>query len=195
MNPYRGTKKLGSVGLPLMNTDIKLVDPESGKEVPIGEPGEIHVKGPQIMKGYLNKPEETKNTIDDDGYLRTGDVAVFDEDGYLKIVDRTKDMLIVGGFKVFSSKVEDIIVKHPSVETIAIVGTPNPDRPGSEIVKGYFVISSDANIGNEEDFKSDLTEWMKEKLAPYEVPKIIELREELPLTLVGKVDKKLLRNK
>ncbi|MHA2218678.1 MAG: AMP-binding enzyme, partial [Candidatus Hodarchaeales archaeon] len=77
----------------------------------------------------------------------------------------------------------------------AIVGTPNPDRPGSEIVKGYFVISSDANIGNEEDFKSDLTEWMKEKLAPYEVPKIIELREELPLTLVGKVDKKLLRNK
>ena len=195
MNPYRGTKKLGSIGLPLMNTDIKLVDPESGKEVPMGEPGEIHVKGPQVMKGYLNKPEETKNTIGDDGYLRTGDVAVFDEDGYLKVVDRTKDMLIVGGFKVFSSKVEDIIAKHPVVETIAIIGTPNPDRPGSEIVKGYFVISSDADIGNEDDFKSDLTEWMKEKLAPYEVPKIIELREELPLTLVGKVDKKLLRKK
>jgi long-chain acyl-CoA synthetase len=195
MNPYRGTKKLGSVGLPLMNTDIKLVDPETGKEVPLGEPGEIHVKGPQVMKGYLNKPEETKNTISEDGYLRTGDVAVFDEDGYLKIVDRTKDMLIVGGFKVFSSKVEDIISKHPSVETVAIIGTPNPDRPGSELVKGYFVISPDTDYENEDKFKSNLTEWMKEKLAPYEVPKIIELREELPLTLVGKVDKKLLRKK
>jgi long-chain acyl-CoA synthetase len=195
MNPYRGTKKLGSVGLPLPNTDIKLVDPETEQEVPLGEPGEILVKGPQVMKGYLNKPEETKNTIGDDGYLRTGDVAVFDEEGYLKIVDRTKDMLIVGGFKVFSTKVEDIIAKHPAVDTIAIVGTPNPDRPGSEIVKGYFVISSDTKYDDEDKFKDSLIEWMKEKLAPYEVPKIIELREELPLTLVGKVDKKLLRKK
>jgi long-chain acyl-CoA synthetase len=193
MNPYRGTKKLGSIGLPLMNTDIKLIDPETGKEVPIGEPGEIHVKGPQVMKEYLNKPEETKNTIGEDGYLRTGDVAVFDEDGYLKIVDRTKDMLIVGGFKVFSTKVEDIISKHPAVNTVAIIGTPNPERPGSELVKGYFVISSDYEIENEDKLKRNLTEWMKEKLSPYEVPKIIEIREELPLTLVGKVDKKLLR--
>ena len=191
MNPYRGTKKLGSIGLPLMNTDLKLIDPETGQEVPMGEPGEIHVKGPQIMKGYLNKPTETKNTIGEDGYLRTGDVAVFDEDGYLKIVDRTKDMLIVGGFKVFSTKVEDIISKHPAVDTVAIVGTPNPDRPGSEIVKGYFVISTEYE--NEDESKASLTEWMKEKLSPYEVPKIIELRKELPLTLVGKVDKKLLR--
>ncbi|MHA1236389.1 MAG: AMP-binding protein [Candidatus Hodarchaeales archaeon] len=193
MNPYRGTKKLGSIGLPLMNTDIKLIDPETGKEVPIGEPGEIHVKGPQVMKEYLNKPEETKNTIGEDGYLRTGDVAVFDEDGYLKIVDRTKDMLIVGGFKVFSTKVEDIISKHPAVNTVAIIGTPNPERPGSELVKGYFVISSDYEYENEDKLKRNLTEWMKEKLSPYEVPKIIEIREELPLTLVGKVDKKLLR--
>ena len=113
------------------------------------------------MKGYLNKPTETENTIGEDGYLRTGDVAVFDEDGYLKIVDRTKDMLIVGGFKVFSTKVEDIISNHPSVDTVAIVGTPNPDRPGSEIVKGYFVISTEYE--DEDKFKESLTKWMKEK--------------------------------
>ncbi len=194
MNPYRGEKKLGSIGLPLMNTDIKLIDPDTGKEVPIGEPGEIHVKGPQIMKGYLNKPEETKNTIGPDGYLRTGDVAIFDNDGYLKLVDRTKDMLIVGGFKVFSSKVEDTIAQHPAVNMIAIVGVANPDRPGSELVKAFIVISPDYDYGkNESKLKEELTSWMKSKLAPYEVPKFIEFREELPLTLVGKVDKKILR--
>ncbi len=194
MNPYKGLKKLGSIGLPLMNTDIKLIDPDTGKEVPIGEPGEIYVKGPQIMKGYLNKPEETKNTIGEDGYLRTGDIAIFDEEGYLRLVDRTKDMLIVGGFKVFSTKVEDIISQHPAVNMIAIVGVPNPDRPGSEIVKAFIVIAANYEYDDNEDkLKEDLTIWMKSKLAPYEVPKIMVFRNELPITLVGKVDKKILR--
>jgi long-chain acyl-CoA synthetase len=193
-NPYRGVKKLGTIGVPLMNTDIKLVDPSTGKEVEIGEPGEICVKGPQVMKGYWNKPDETKNTLGDDGYLRTGDVAIFDEDGYLKIVDRTKDMIIVGGFKVFSSKLEDSITQHPAVNNVATVGVPNPDRPGSEFVKAYIAISPDYDFGNDyESLKKELLSWIKSKVAPYEVPKFIEFREDLPLTLVGKIDKKALR--
>ena len=112
-------------------------DPETGKEVELGQPGEICVKGPQVMIGYFNKPEETKKTIDADGYLHTGDVAVQDENGYLSIVDRTKDMIIVGGFKVFSKKVEEVLTGHPAVEMIAMVGLPNPERPGSELVKAF----------------------------------------------------------
>jgi long-chain acyl-CoA synthetase len=192
MNPYKGKKKLGSIGLPLMNTDLKLIDPATNQEVEIGEPGEICVKGPQIMKGYWKKPEETKNTIDADGYLHTGDVAIFDDDGYLRIVDRTKDMLIVGGFKVFSSKLENNLTKHPGVNTVAIVGVPNPDRPGSEIVKAYVTLAPDYE-GDENSFEEDFTSWVKDKVAPYEVPKIIEVRKELPLTQVGKIDKKILR--
>lgn len=196
MNPYRGIKKLGTVGLPLMNTDIKLVEVGTNKEVQIGEHGEILVKGPQLMKGYWNKPEETANTIDKNGWLHTGDVAIFDEDGYLHLVDRTKDMIIVGGFKVFSNKLENVITEHPAIEMIATIGVPNPDRPGSEFVKAFITISPDYEYdkNKEEEFKKELIEWVKKKVAPYEVPKFIEIRDELPLTLVGKVDKKELRS-
>ncbi len=194
MNPYRGPKKLGTIGLPLMNTDIKLVDPSTGDEVKLGEPGEICVKGPQVMKGYWNKPEETEKTIDEEGYIHTGDVAIMDEEGYLKIVDRTKDMIIVGGFKVFSSKLEEDLTQHPAINMVATIGVPHPDRPGSELVKAYITISPDYEYdGNSDRLKEELIEWAKEKVSPYEVPKIIEIREELPLTAVGKVDKKLLR--
>ena len=194
MNPYRGVKKLGTIGLPLMNTDIKLVDPETGKEVEIGEPGEICVKGPQVMKGYWKKPEETENVIDEQGYIRSGDVAIFDEDGYLRIVDRTKDMIIVSGYKVFSSKLENIMTKHPAIDTIAAIGVPDPERPGSELVKTYVALSSDYEYnGNKENLKEEIIKWTKKKVAPFEVPKIIEIHEELPLTVIGKVDKKELR--
>jgi len=194
MNPYRGTRKLGSIGLPLPNCDIKLVDPVTGKEVGIGEPGEICVKGAMVMIGYLNKPEETKMAIDGDGYMHSGDVGIFDKEGYLRIVDRTKDMIIVGGFKVFSTKLEDVLTAHPAIEMIATIGIPNPDRPGSELVKAYIQIDPDYSYdGNEEALKEDIIKFAKEKCAPYEVPKIIEFTEELPLTLVGKVDKKRLR--
>ncbi|MFX0122348.1 MAG: AMP-binding protein [Candidatus Hodarchaeota archaeon] len=194
MNPYRGIKKLGTIGLPLMNTEIKLVDPSTGDEVKLGEPGEICVKGPQVMKEYWDKPEETKETIDENGYIHTGDVAIMDEDGYLRIVDRTKDMIIVGGFKVFSSKLEDVLTQHPAINMVATIGIPNPDRPGSELVKAYVTISPDYKFnGNKERLKKDILEWAKEKISPYEVPKMIEIREELPLTTIGKVDKKLLR--
>ena len=193
MNPAKGKKKLGSIGLPLLNTDIKLLDTDTGKEVALGEPGEICVKGPQVMVGYFNKPDETKNTIDADGYLHTGDVAVQDEEGYLKIVDRTKDMLIVGGFKVFSKKVEEVLTGHPAIEMIATVGVPNPERPGSELVKAFVMLAKEYQDKDKNEIEKDILRFAREKLAPYEVPKIIEIRKELPLTSVGKLDKKLLR--
>ncbi len=194
VNPYRGKKKLGHIGLPLLNTDIKLLEPGTGREVGIGEPGEICVKGPQVMVGYFNNPEETKKAIDADGYMHTGDVAVFDEEGYLRIVDRTKDMIIVSGFKVFSKKVEDILAEHPAIDMIATIGMENPERPGSEFVKAYVTISPDYTFdGDEKALQADILKFAKEKLAPYEVPKVIEFKKELPLTAVGKIDKKVLR--
>ena len=194
MNPSLGNKKLGKVGMPILNVELKLVDPETGKEVPLGEPGEICVRGPLVMQGYYNKPEETKNAIDSDGYMHSGDVGIMDEDGYVKIVDRTKDMIIVGGFKVFSAKIEDTLSKHPAIGMIALIGLPNPDRPGSEIVKAHIQLNPDFEYdGNEETLKEDITKFAKENCAPYEVPKIIEIAEELPLTVIGKIDKKVLR--
>ncbi|MFO7667734.1 MAG: AMP-binding protein [Desulfobacterales bacterium] len=193
MNPFKGKKKLGSIGLPLLNTDIKLLDTDTGKEVALGEPGEICVKGPQVMIGYFNRPDETKKTIDADGYMHTGDVAVQGEDGYLKIVDRTKDMLIVGGFKVFSKKVEEILTEHPAIEMIATIGVPNPERPGSELVKAFVMLAKEYQDKDKNEIEKDILRFAKEKLAPYEVPKIIEIRKELPLTSVGKLDKKVLR--
>ncbi len=193
-NPSKGKKKLGHIGLPFPNVDFKLLDPDTGKEVPIGEAGEICVKGPMVMEGYHNKPEETKKAIDSDGFMHTGDVGIMDEEGYVRIADRTKDMIIVGGFKVFSAKLEDTLTKHPAIEMVATIGVPNPDRPGSEIVKAIIQIAPDYKYdGDEEALKEKITAFAKENCSPYEVPKIIEFTEELPLTVVGKVDKKLLR--
>jgi len=193
MNPSQGKTKLGSIGLPLINTDIKLLDPATGKEVAVGEPGEICVKGPQVMIGYFNKPEETKLAIDEKGYMHTGDVAISDEDGYLSIVDRTKDMIIVSGFKVFSVKVEDVLSEHPAIDMIATVGVDNPDRPGSEFVKAYIQLIPEYAGKDKKELEADIVKFAKEKLAAYEVPKVIEFRDELPLTAVGKMDKKVLR--
>ena len=196
LNPYKGERKLGSIGLPLLNTELKLIDTDTGEEVLLGEPGEICVKGPEIMKGYYNKPEETAKAIDKDGYMHTGDVAIMDEKGYLRIVDRTKDMIIVGGFKVFSTKLEDVLAKHPAIGMVATIGIPNLDRPGSEIVKAFIQIDPNFEFdGNEEALKEEITQFAKENCSPYEVPKIIEFSDELPLTVVGKIDKKVLRTK
>ncbi|MFX0080661.1 MAG: AMP-binding protein [Candidatus Hodarchaeota archaeon] len=193
-NPSKGKKKLGHVGLPFPNVDFKLLDPDTGAEVPIGEPGEICVKGPMVMQGYYNKPEETKKAKDADGFMHTGDMGAMDEEGYVKIVDRTKDMIIVGGYKVFSAKLEDTLTKHPAIEMVATIGVPNPERPGSEIVKAFIQLDPDFKYdGNEEALKEDILAFAKENCAPYEVPKSFEITEELPLTSVGKVDKKLLR--
>jgi long-chain acyl-CoA synthetase len=196
MNPSKGKKKLGTVGMPILNVECRLTDPGTGEEVPVGEPGEICVKGPLVMQGYYNKPEETAHAIDKEGYMHTGDVAIMDEDGYLTIVDRTKDMIIVGGFKVFSSKVEDALSKHPAIGILALIGEENPERPGSEIVKAYIQLDPAFSFdGNEEALKEDIKAFAREKVAPYEAPKIIEIIKEMPLTAVGKIDKKVLRLK
>jgi len=193
-NPVKGKKKLGTIGLPLLNTDIRLLDPETGREVAVGEPGEMCVKGPQVMVGYYGKPEETRNVIDADGYLHTGDVVVQDEEGYLRVVDRTKDMIIVSGFKVFSVKVEAILAEHPAIASVALIGIPNPERPGSELVKAFVQRDpGHAFEGDEAALMEDILAFARAKLAPYEVPKTVEFRKELPLTPVGKLDKKLLR--
>ncbi len=177
-----------------MNTDIKLTDPETGNVVGTGQPGEICIKGPQVMVGYFKRPQETAQVMDDDGYLHTGDVAIQDTDGYLRIVDRTKDMIIVGGFKVFSRKVEEVLITHPAIGMVAIIGTINPERPGSEIVKAYAVLKPEYPTGkDEETLKKEILDYARERLTPYEVPKVLEIRPELPLTSVGKIDKKILR--
>lgn len=194
MNPSKGTKKLGTIGLPILNIDMKLVDPANGKEVARGEAGELCVKGPVVMKGYYNKPEETANAIDADGYMHTGDVAVQDEDGYLRLVDRTKDMINISGFKVFSKRVEEILCGHPAIDVVAVVGVPNPELPGSELVKAYIVLKpGHGKTGEEDGLKKDIQAFARKSLAPYEVPKTIIFRPELPLTSIGKIDKKALR--
>ena len=194
MNPYHGKKKLGTIGLPLLNTDVKLVEPGTNREVAVGEPGEICVKGPQVMVGYYNRPEETTKAIDEDGYMHTGDVAIFDEEGYLRIVDRTKDMVIVGGFKVFSKNVEEVLNGHRAIDMVAIIGVDNPERPGSELVRAYITLTPHfAQQEDKDSLKKEIMDFAKEKLSPYEVPREIVFRDELPLTAVGKIDKKQLR--
>jgi len=197
MNPLQGMKKIGSVGIPVQSTRIKLVDIETGsREVPVGEEGELIANGYQVMKGYLNKPEETDHAIRDfqgEKWLYTGDVARMDEDGYFSIADRVKDMLIVGGYKVFSREVEEKLYQHPAVEFCAIVGLPNPKRPGSEIVKAVIQATAEAREKDVKQLEEDIAAFCRENMAPYKVPKVVEFVEEIPLTAVGKVDKKVLR--
>lgn len=194
MNPAKGEKKLGTVGMPFMNVDLKLLNTDTGDEAPIGEPGEICLKGPLVMQGYFNKPDATKSTVDADGYMHTGDVGIMDEDGYIKIVDRTKDMIIVGGFKVFSSKVEDTLSRHPAIEVLALVGVENPKRPGSEFVKAFIQVDPNYKYdGDKNALGENIIAFAKEHCSPYEVPKFVEIVDEIPMTAVGKVDKKVLR--
>jgi acyl-CoA synthetase (AMP-forming)/AMP-acid ligase II len=198
INPYKGLKKVGTVGVPIQSTLLKLVDIDTGtSEVPLGQEGEIIARGPQVMKGYYNKPEETAYALREfqgEKWLYTGDVAKMDEDGYFTVVDRAKDMLNVGGYKVFSKEVEETLYEHPAVEFCAIVGVPNPDRPGSEIVKAMIQLAKNRAGSNHTELEQDIAEYCRENMAPYKRPKMIEFVDELPLTAVGKVDKKALRN-
>lgn len=197
MNPRKGKKKAGTVGLPVSSTRIRVVDLETGtREVPVGEEGELIVCGPQVMKGYYNKLEETDFALrihDGDVWLHTGDVVRMDEAGYVTIVDRLKDMLNVGGFKVFSREVEEKLYSHPAIEFCAIVGVPNIKRPGSEIVKLVVQPSAPFSTMDHEELRQSILQFARENLAPYKIPKIIEFTPSLPLTPVGKVDKKALR--
>ena len=190
-NPYLGPKKIGTVGVPVQNTEVKIVNVEDGKnEIPIGEAGEIVIKGPQIFKGYWKKPKETEHALRD-GWFYSGDVGVMDEDGFITIVDRTKDMINVSGFKVFSVEVDDKMNKHPAIELCASVGVPDKDRPGSEYVKLYVLLKE--GFEHSDDTKAEILKFAQENLAKYKIPREIEIVKEMPLTTVGKVDKKVLR--
>jgi len=189
--PRYGVKKRGSVGIPLSDTEIKLVDPETGEIAPVGEPGELLVKGPQVFTaGYHNKPGETANTLRD-GWIYTGDVCTMDADGYFYVVDRLKDMVIVSGYKVFTRTVDDVLMEHPDIDMAAAIGLPDPSRPGSEIVATAVVLKP--GVDKSEATRQKIITYMREKVAPYKVPKKIEFMDELPLSAVGKVLKRELR--
>ncbi|KHF35470.1 Long-chain-fatty-acid--CoA ligase [Paenibacillus sp. P1XP2] len=172
-------RKNGSIGIPFPDTLAKIVHPETGEEMPVGEIGELVVKGPQVMKGYWNRPEETERTLRD-GWLYTGDLARMDEEGFFYILDRRKDMIIAGGYNIYPREVEEVLFEHPDVEEAVVAGVKDPYR--GENVKAYIVLRKGSNV-TEEELKS----WCKERLAVYKVPKIYEFRDSLPKTLVGKV--------
>ncbi len=189
--PLNGMKKPGSVGIPFPDTEVKLIDPDSGEIVPVGEPGELVVKGPQVFtEGYHNKPEETAATLKD-GWIYTGDVCQMDADGYFYVVDRLKDMVIVSGYKVFTRTVDDVLMEHPDIDMAAAIGLPDPTRPGSEIVATAVVLQP--SVEKSEETRGKIIQYMREKVAPYKVPKRIEFMDELPVSAVGKVLKRELR--
>jgi long-chain acyl-CoA synthetase len=183
-NP-RSAIQIGTIGLPIPSTVVKTID-DDGNETPIGEPGELCVKGPQVMRGYWQRPEDTQKSFTDDGFLKTGDVALIQEDGYIRIVDRKKDMIIVSGFNVFPNEIEDVVTSHPKVVECAAVGIP--DAKSGEAVKVYVVPTKDGVTANE------LKEFCRERLTAYKVPKHFEFRDELPKSNVGKILRRELRD-
>jgi long-chain acyl-CoA synthetase len=184
-------RKIGTIGFPVPGTDVKVLDIESAtEEMPKGEDGEIAICGPQVMRGYWNKPEEDAKVfreIDGKRYFLTGDIGHADEDGYLMITDRKKDMIIVGGFNVYPRDVEDILFQHPKVGLAAVVGVP--DAKSGEIVKAYIQLKP-GETANEEE----ILEFCKENMAGYKRPKVVEFRDELPVSNVGKVLRRVLRD-
>lgn len=183
-NPPWGENRVGTVGMPLPSTDVRLVD-DGGQDVGVGERGEIWIKGPQVMKGYYNRQDETAKTLTEDGWLMTGDIGVMEPDGYFKIVDRKKEMIVVSGFKVFPNEVEDVLTQHPGVHEAAVIGVP--DEHSGETVKA-FIVKKDPALTEEV-----LRAYIHENFTGYKRPKYIEFREELPKSNVGKILRRPLR--
>jgi long-chain acyl-CoA synthetase len=184
-NPADTDKFSGSIGIPVPSTYISLRD-DDGKEVPLGQPGEICAKGPQVMVGYWNRPDETAKVMTSDGYFRTGDIGVMTPDGYTKIVDRKKDMILVSGFNVYPNEIEEVIASHPGVLECAVIGVE--DARSGEAVKA-FVVKKDPNVTAE-----DIIKYCGTQLTNYKVPKQIEFRTDLPKTNVGKILRRELRD-
>jgi long-chain acyl-CoA synthetase len=189
-NPYAGTRKKGTIGQLVAGTQIVLLDKEDPtKLAPPGEPGELAIHGPQIMRGYWNRPEtqaETFVTREGKSYLRTGDVAVMDADGFLEIVDRIKDMISVGGFKVFPSVVEDVILEHEEVKEALVIGVPEDYR--GEVPRAYVTLREGAGADGE-----SLKKWLNSRIGKHERVDEVVIRAELPKTMIGKLDRKALR--
>jgi long-chain acyl-CoA synthetase len=186
-NPYLGLKKPLSIGMPVTDTDVKFVDPESGEEVKLGEPGEIWIKSPLVMKGYWNNPEETAKVFTEDGWLKTGDIAYQDEDGYIFIVDRSKDMIISGGYNVYPREIDEVILKHPKVKDVITIGVPDEYR--GEVPKAFVQLEEGVEATAEE-----IIAYCREQLASYKVPRLIEFRNEVPRSAVGKALRRVLRD-
>lgn len=184
-NPIDGTDRVGTIGLPVPDTEIKLVDDNDVEVTKAGESGEICVKGPQVMQGYYNRPDETAKVLKN-GWLHTGDIGTVDEDGFFKIVDRKKDMILVSGFNVYPNEVEDVLAKHPKVLEVAAIGVP--DTHSGEVVK-VVVVKKDPTLTEKE-----VIEFAKLSLTNYKVPKHVEFRAELPKTNVGKILRRALRD-
>ena len=174
----------GTIGLPYPSTEVKILD-DDGVEVPLGTPGEIAVRGPQVMKGYWQRDDETAKSITPDGFMKTGDVGIMDERGYTRIVDRKKDMILVSGFNVYPTEIEGVVASHPGVLEVACVGVP--DANSGEAVK-LFVVKKDPNLTAD-----DLMNFCKEQFTAYKKPKYIEFRTDLPKTNVGKILRRELR--
>jgi long-chain acyl-CoA synthetase len=186
INPFKGQRKVGSIGLPIPDTQCRIVSLDDGvTDVPVGETGELLMKGPQIMMGYLNRPDATAETLTD-GWLHTGDIAKMDEEGYFYIVDRKKDMIISGGYNVYPRDIEEVFFEHPKVMEATVIGIPHPKR--GESVKVFVVLKEGQTATADE-----LIKYCEDKLAKYKWPTEIEFRDELPKTNVGKVLKKDLR--
>ena len=167
------------------STEVSIRD-DDNKELTFGEAGEICIRGPQVMKGYWQRPEETAKVFTADGWLKTGDIATIDEKGFIYIVDRKKDMILVSGFNVYPNEIEEVVVSHKGVLEAAAIGVP--DEKSGEVVK-IFAVKKDENLGSKE-----LLAYCKENLTGYKVPKYIEFREDLPKTNVGKILRRALRD-
>ena len=186
MTPAGGMRKVGSIGLPLPDTEARVVDMELGTvPLPPGKVGELVLRGPQVMSGYWNNPDETAGALRN-GWLYTGDIASMDEDGFFTIVDRKKDLAIVAGYNVSPREIDEVLYAHPKVREAVSVGVPHPSR--GEVIKAYVVL----NEGERCD-RSEIIRWCRAHLANYKVPRVVEFREELPKTMVGKILRRVLR--
>jgi len=185
-NPIFGKRKTGTIGLPLTGTECRVVDQaDHTKDVPVGQPGELAIRGPQVFTGYWNKPEDTAATLTSEGWILTGDVAVMDDEGYFAIVDRKKELIIAGGFNIYPSEVEEVLFAHPGVADAVVVGLP--DKYRGETVKAYVVAKPGVTLT-----ESDIISHCATSLTAYKVPKFVEFRDELPRTVVGKVLRRVL---
>jgi long-chain acyl-CoA synthetase len=185
--PFGGPEKPATVGIPLPATDLKIVDPETGqKQLGPGEPGEICFKGPQVMKGYYKNPEETAKVLKD-GWVYTGDIGYLDEDGFLTLVDRKKDMIIASGYNIYPNEIDEILYEHPQVAEACTIGVPDEYR--GETVKSFIVLRQGGTVSEQE-----IIEHCKQKLAAYKVPKKVAFVESLPKSAVGKILRRKLRD-
>ena len=184
INPINFEEFTGSIGLPISSTEVMICD-DDGTQLPIGDLGEICIKGPQVMKGYWEKPDETQKVLSSDGWLKTGDMGRMDQDGFIFIEDRKKDMILVSGFNVYPNEIEGVVAEMDDVLEVAAIGKESPDS--GEIVK-LFVVKKNPELSDNEIY-----EHCKKNLTAYKVPKEIEYRDELPKTNVGKILRRALR--